>query len=116
MEFGHVSTPHLDLSRILQGATRRDAKPHSSSVNGAAGHQSISLGSLCCVFHRHKVRPMKRDQIKAVSDGLADVWRSAEQRRTEDIGAWLSYFFEHRRRLRASDTETPYSQGNPVLR
>ena len=59
---------------------------------------------------------MDGERNKADLDSLTEIWRSAEQRRAEDIGAWLSYFFEQRRRQRASDTETPYPQGNPVLR
>lgn len=59
---------------------------------------------------------MDRERNKADPDSLTEIWRSAEQRRAEDIGAWLSYFFEQRQRLRASDTETRYSGGNPVLR
>jgi hypothetical protein len=59
---------------------------------------------------------MDRERKKDDPDSLTEIWRSAEHRRAEDIGAWLSCFFEQRRRLRTSDTETPYPQGNPVIR
>ena len=59
---------------------------------------------------------MEREQKKTDPDDLAEIWRSAEQRRTEDIGAWLGHYFERRRRLKASDTEASFPEGNPVLR
>jgi len=59
---------------------------------------------------------MDREENKTDPAGLADIWRNAEQRRTEDFGAWLSTFFEERRRVKASDTEDPYPQGAPIFR
>jgi len=59
---------------------------------------------------------MDREQNKTDPAGLADIWRNAEQRRAEDVGAWLSTFFEERRRLKASDTENPYPKGDPIFR
>jgi hypothetical protein len=39
MEFDHVSTSYLDLSRVLQGTSRRNAKAFSRKLirDGAAG-------------------------------------------------------------------------------
>jgi hypothetical protein len=59
---------------------------------------------------------MERERNKTDPDDLAEIWRSAQQRRAEDIGAWLGHFFERRRRLKASDTGVSYPEGNPVLR
>jgi hypothetical protein len=46
---------------------------------------------------------MEREQNNIDPDGLAEIWRSAERRRAEDMGAWLSQWFEQRRRLKVSD-------------
>jgi len=56
---------------------------------------------------------MERERNKADPDGLAEVWRSAEQRRAEDIGEWFSRFFQPRR-LKTSDAQAQYPRGNPV--
>jgi hypothetical protein len=40
---------------------------------------------------------MTREPIKTDPDGLAEVWRAAEQRRAEDISGWFSQLFERRR-------------------
>jgi hypothetical protein len=48
---------------------------------------------------------MERERNNTDSDGLAVVWRSAERRRAEDIGARLSQWFEQRRRLKVSDAQ-----------
>jgi len=59
---------------------------------------------------------MEREQNQTDPDGLAEVWRNAGHRRAEDIGAWLGHVFEKQRRLKTSDAETQYPQGNPALR
>ncbi len=59
---------------------------------------------------------MDREQNKTDPAGLADIWRYAEQRRAEDVRAWLGAFLEERRRVKASKTEDPYPQGNPIFR
>ena len=43
-------------------------------------------------------------------DDLAEICRNAQHRRAEDIGGWLSYFFEKRRQLRSIDAEPRYLQ------
>ena len=58
---------------------------------------------------------MDREAIKSDSDALADVWRNAERRRTEDIGAWLRQAFEKPRRPKAADVDSAYPQGHPAL-
>jgi hypothetical protein len=62
---------------------------------------------------------MDREPIKADSDDFsgdfAEVWRTAQQRRTEDIGAWFGQLFERRRRLKAADAGATYPKGRPAL-
>ncbi len=62
---------------------------------------------------------MNREPIKPDSDDfsgdLAEVWRTAQQRRAEDIGAWLGQSFERRRRLKVADEGTLYPKGRPAL-
>jgi hypothetical protein len=62
---------------------------------------------------------MNREPIKTDSDDfsgdLAEVWRAAQQRRTEDIGAWLGQLFERRRRLKVADDVAIYPKGRPAL-
>jgi hypothetical protein len=57
---------------------------------------------------------MNREPIKTDSDDfsgdLAEVWRTAQQRRAEDIGAWLGQLFERRRRLKVADDGGNISQ------
>jgi hypothetical protein len=38
---------------------------------------------------------------------LAEIWRSAQHRRTEDVGGWLADYFR-RRRLESSDDRLRY--------
>jgi hypothetical protein len=58
---------------------------------------------------------MEREQNTTDPDGLAEVWRSAERRRVEDLGAWLSQWIEQRRRLKVSDAQAadPAPKPNP---
>ena len=42
---------------------------------------------------------MERERNNTDPDGSAEVWRSAERRRAEDIEAWLRRWFVQRRRL-----------------
>lgn len=56
---------------------------------------------------------MKREQNKDPDD-LAEIWRNAEKRRTEEIGGWVSHLFEPRR-LKTSEAEPQYPQGKPAL-
>jgi hypothetical protein len=53
---------------------------------------------------------MEREQNKTDSDDLAEIWRSAERRRAEDIGAWLGHFFALWKRFKASGVEASYPQ------
>ena len=59
---------------------------------------------------------MDREENKTDLAGIADIWRNAEQRRAEDVGAWLGAFLKERRRVKASDGENPYPQGDPIFR
>jgi hypothetical protein len=59
---------------------------------------------------------MEREPIKTDPDGLADVWRSAEQRRAEEIGAWLGRVFEKPRRTKVREVDAAYPEGHPALR
>jgi hypothetical protein len=60
---------------------------------------------------------MDREPIKTdsddFSDDLAKVWRTAQQRRAEDIGAWLGQLFG--RRLKVADDGANYPKGRPAL-
>jgi hypothetical protein len=58
---------------------------------------------------------MERERNNTDPDGLAEVWRSAERRRAEDIDAWLRQWFEQRRRLKVADAEATYPKGRPAL-
>ena len=58
---------------------------------------------------------MEREPIETEPEGLAEIWRSAEQRRAEDVGGWLGRLFEGRR-LRASKVDNAYSKGQPAFR
>jgi hypothetical protein len=58
---------------------------------------------------------MERERNNTDPDGSAEVWRSAERRRAEDIEAWLRQWFVQRRRLKVSDAEASYPKGRPAL-
>jgi len=58
---------------------------------------------------------MEREPTKTDPEGLAEIWRSAEQRRVEDISGWLGQLFE-RRPLKASKVDNAYSKGQPAFR
>jgi len=58
---------------------------------------------------------MERERNNTDPDGSAEVWRSAERRRAEDIEAWLRQWFVQRRRLKACDAEASYPKGRPAL-
>ena len=58
---------------------------------------------------------MEREWNNTDPDGLAEVWRSAERRRAEDIDGWLRQWFEQRRRLKVSDAKATYPKGRPAL-
>jgi hypothetical protein len=45
---------------------------------------------------------------KSEPEGSAEVWHQAEQRRADDIGAWLGHLFERRRRLKAANANSAY--------
>lgn len=49
---------------------------------------------------------MERELIKTDPDGFAEVWRTAQQRRAEDIGGWLGQWLERRRLKRVDDGDT----------
>jgi hypothetical protein len=59
---------------------------------------------------------MERERNSSDTDGLTEVWRLAEQRRAEDLNAWLSSFvstFLARRRLMAEANTNSYPAGRP---
>ena len=41
-------------------------------------------------------------------DDLAELWRSAQHRRAEDIYSWFTKFFERQRQLRSSDSRSQF--------
>jgi hypothetical protein len=36
-------------------------------------------------------------------DNLAEIWRSAQRRRADDIYSWFTHFFQRQRRLKSSE-------------
>ncbi len=57
---------------------------------------------------------MERERSTNDTDGLTEVWRLAEQRRAEDLIAWLSSFvstFLARRRLKSKANANSYPAG-----
>jgi hypothetical protein len=58
---------------------------------------------------------MERQPNNTDLDGLAEVWRSAERRRAEDVDGWLRPWFEQWRRLKLTDAEATYPKGRPAL-
>jgi len=58
---------------------------------------------------------MERERDEIDCNDLAGIWRSAEQRRAEDIAAWLRQVLE-RRRQKAPDADGSYPQGKTLLR
>jgi hypothetical protein len=59
---------------------------------------------------------MEREPIKTDIDSLAEVWRSAEQRRAEDMRGWLGQLFEPWPRPKTSDARRTYLPGHPAPR
>ena len=47
---------------------------------------------------------------KELPDSLADVWRAAEQQRTQEIGSWIKSSFASKER-KAESLPKPISQG-----
>jgi hypothetical protein len=56
---------------------------------------------------------MEREQNTTDPDGLAEVWRTAERRRAEDLGVWLSQWVEQKRRLKSPMPTDPPPNPNP---
>jgi hypothetical protein len=44
---------------------------------------------------------MKNEQNDPVADGLAEVWRDAHHRRTQDISLWISNIFKRRQSFKS---------------
>jgi hypothetical protein len=57
---------------------------------------------------------MERELMKPEPGDLAEIWRTAEQRRAEDIGGWFGQLFE-RRRLKVADDGAKYPHGHSAL-
>lgn len=120
MEFDHVSISYLDLSRVLQGMPRRNAKTSFGELMREARQ---SFGNYWCQSSFHAAffnidtwsgaMERERDEIDCID--LAGIWRNAEQRRAEDVGAWLRRVIE-RYRQKASEADGSYPQGKPILR
>jgi hypothetical protein len=43
-------------------------------------------------------------------DDLAEIWKSAQHRRTEDVGGWLAKYIAKRRSLKSRDDRPQYPQ------
>jgi hypothetical protein len=53
---------------------------------------------------------MQDERGHSDEDNLAQIWRSAQHRRTGDIYFWFTHFFERRRQLKSSDPRPQFSQ------
>jgi len=53
---------------------------------------------------------MQRDEHDYEGSNLAEIWQSAQHRRTEDIYSWFTHFFEIQRRPKSSDSRPQYPQ------
>jgi hypothetical protein len=76
------------------------------------------IADFCCVaFFITLVwsSAMEREPIKTDPDGLAEVWRTAERRRAEDIRGLLGRLFEQRRRRKAADDGAISPKRRPAL-
>jgi len=47
---------------------------------------------------------MQHEQHDCDGDNLAEIWRSAQHRRCDDIYFWFAHFLETRRQLKSSDS------------
>jgi hypothetical protein len=107
----------------------RGAPAYSNSVASLAVRRTavspISIVEVCCATIFITLawsNAMDREPIKTDSDDFSDdfsgdlakVWRTAQQRRAEDIGAWLGQLFG-RRRLKVADDGANYPKGRPAL-
>jgi hypothetical protein len=48
-------------------------------------------------------------------DDLAQIWQSAQRRRTADIYSWFSQFVERHRQLKSSDSRPQYSRATALV-
>ena len=53
---------------------------------------------------------MQNDERDFEQGDLAEIWRRAQHRRTEDVGRWLADYFRGQRRLKSSDDRSQYPQ------
>ena len=53
---------------------------------------------------------MRHERGHSDEDNLAQIWRSAQYRRTADIYFWFTHFFERHRPLKSSDPRPQFSQ------
>jgi hypothetical protein len=51
---------------------------------------------------------MQHDRYDFDDDDLAEVWRRAQHRRTEDVYSWFTNIFKKRRQLKSSNTRPHY--------
>jgi hypothetical protein len=59
----------------------------------------------------------RENPIETDPDVLAEVWRTAERRRSADIGAWLGQLFElRRRRLKVAERDAAYPPVHSAFR
>jgi hypothetical protein len=51
---------------------------------------------------------MQNERHDLEQDDLAEIWRSAQHRRTEDLGRWLAQYFERRQPTKTIETRPQY--------
>jgi hypothetical protein len=54
---------------------------------------------------------MEHEQHQADPDNFAEIWRSAERLRGEEIGGWLAGFFNKQPQLKTPDVGVKYPPG-----
>lgn len=57
---------------------------------------------------------MQHGRVDFDDDDLAELWQSAQHRRTEDIYSWLTHFFERQRQSRSSESRSRLPQRRAV--
>jgi len=51
---------------------------------------------------------MQNERRDFDQDDLAEIWRSAQHRRSEDLGRWLLQYFERQRLIKATEDRPQY--------
>ena len=58
---------------------------------------------------------MQQEQNDLHNDDLAEIWRGAQRRRSEDINLWFTHFFERQRQRNSSESRPQYSSNGSLV-